>query len=217
MLYSELMADVKRSYHAPVREEQARATRSRIAAAAGERFASSGWVGTTVADIARAAGVTPQAVHQSIGAKPALLIEAVSEAVAGFDSGESAGGSPLREREPFRRAYDVRLPLQERAEAFAAGSRRVYDRAGALFLVLAQTALAEPEVAALWSSARDARLSDCRRLVRSAGHSGRDAEQRADQLFVQSGPGVHSELAGLGWSARAYERWLSEQVARLIA
>jgi AcrR family transcriptional regulator len=56
---------VKRPYHAPVRAEQAAQTRRRVAQAAAEAFAAAGWASTTIAGIARAAGVTPQAVHLS--------------------------------------------------------------------------------------------------------------------------------------------------------
>jgi AcrR family transcriptional regulator len=215
------MAHVKRGYHAPVREEQARLTRDRILAAAADSFARAGWVGTTVAEIARAAGVTPQAVHQSVGAKPALLVQAVSSAVAGSPAespgADEAGPIPLRQREPFRTAYDERLPLRERAKAFARGTGAVYGRTAALFLVLAQTAPAEPEVAALWERARAGRLSDCRHLVRTTGHAGSGARRLADQLFVQSGPGVYAELTDLGWSGRAYENWLADAVVLLLA
>src|SRR5512141_884449 len=126
------MADVKRSYHAPVREQQARQTRVRILEAAAASFASTGWAGTTIASVARAAGVTPQAVHLSVGAKPTLLVAAVAQAVAGEEAGR-----PRREREPFRAAYDETATTARRAHAFAAGTRQVYERAGALFLVLA--------------------------------------------------------------------------------
>lgn len=205
------MADVKRSYHAPVREQQARETRRRILEAAAASFATTGWIGTTVASVARAAGVTPQAVHLSVGTKPTLLVAAVAAAVAGVEEER-----PLREREPFRTAYDETVALAPRARAFAAGTRLVYERAGALFLVLAQTAPVEPELAALWDTARTDRLSDCRFLAHRAGHRGRDARRRAELLFVQSGPGVHAELIGLGWSGRGYEAWLAETVESLL-
>jgi hypothetical protein len=146
-----------------------------------------------------------------VGAKPTLLLAAVATAVAGEEN-----DLPLRERAPFRTAYDETLALAPRARAFAAGSRQVYERAGALFLVLAQTAPAEPEVAALWDRARADRLTDCRLLVRTTGRRGRDAQRRADLLFVQSGPGVHAELVGLGWSGKGYETWLAETVERLM-
>ena len=205
------MADVKRSYHAPVREEQARRTRARILDAAAASFATSGWAGTTVASVARAAGVTPQAVHLSVGAKPTLLIAAVAAAAAGEEDER-----PLREREPFRTAYDAEVSIALRAEAFATGTRQVYERAGALFLVLAQTAPAEPELAYLWERARGDRLLDCRTLVRSAGHRGREARRRAELLFVQSGPAAHAELVGLGWSQNAYQAWLARTVEDLL-
>ena len=103
-----------------------------------------------------------------------------------------------------------------RARAFAAGTRQVYERAGALFIVLAQAAPTDSELAAIWEKARADRLTDCRLMVRRAG-SQRDARGRGELLFVHSGPGVHGELVALGWSGTAYERWLAETVERLLA
>jgi AcrR family transcriptional regulator len=79
------VAEVKRRYHAPVRTEQAAQTRQRILQAAAEAFAQRGWAGTTIADVAREAGVTAQAVHLSAGAKPTLLISAIQRAVGGMN------------------------------------------------------------------------------------------------------------------------------------
>jgi AcrR family transcriptional regulator len=205
------MADVKRAYHAPVRAQQARQTRRRILDAAAASFAAHGWSGTTVGSIARAAEVTPQAVHLSVGTKPALLIAAVAAAVAG----EEDADRPLRERAPFRDAFDEAVPLPARAAAFAAGTRQVYERAGALFMVLAHAAPTDPELAGIWEKARSDRLSDCRLMIRRTG-SRRDAQRRAQLLFVQSGPGVHAELGALGWSGTAYESWLAMTVEGLL-
>ena len=160
----ELVTDVKRNYHAPVRTEQAALTRRRVLQAAADAFAERGWAGTTIADVARAAGITAQAVHLSVGAKPALLIGAVQHAVAG-DQPEL----PLIEREPFRHSYAADADLAQRAAAFAAGTSEVYQRAGRLLLVLAQTAAIDSDLAALWEGARAARLADCRRLVDLTG------------------------------------------------
>jgi AcrR family transcriptional regulator len=204
---------VKRPYHAPVRAEQAAQTRRRVVEAAAAAFAGSGWAGTTLAGIARSAGVTPQAVHLSVGAKPALLIEAVRHTVAGGQP-----DVPLTEREPFRRAYAGGATVPERAAAFAAGTRGVYERAGPLFLVLAQAAPLDPGLAALWEQARAARLADCLRLVRLTAERSPAVRQRlADLLFVQSGPGVHADLVGdRGWTGGAYEDWLRETVQYLL-
>jgi AcrR family transcriptional regulator len=181
--------------------------------AAGDLFSAQGWSGTTIADIARAARVTPQAVHQSVGAKPALLIAAVQRAVGG-----DAAELPLVQREPFRIAYAADTPLPERAAAFAKGTREVYQRAGRLFLVLAQASPLDLELSELWDRARARRLADCRTLVSAtAARSRATLDRLTDLLFVQSGPGVYAELVSeRGWSGRAYQAWLASSVETLL-
>ena len=207
------MTDSKRPYHAPIRTEQAARTRDGILHAADELFSAQGWSGTTIADIARAARVTPQAVHQSVGAKPALLIAAVQRAVGG-----DGADRPLIEREPFRIAYAADAPLSGRATAFAKGAREVYERAGRLLLVLAQAAPLDPELAELWDRARARRLADCRKLVTATAARSRVTQDRlTDLLFVQSGPGVYAELvSGRHWSVKAYQAWLASTVESLL-
>lgn len=208
------MAEVKRRYHAPVRAEQAARTRGRVLQAAADAFAERGWAGTTIADVARAAGVTAQAVHLSVGAKPALLIGAIQHAAAGDQP-----DLPLVDREPFRHAYAADTDLEQRAAAFAAGTSQIYQRAGRLFLVLAHTAGLDPELSALWERARSARLQDCRRLVELTGPRSRPLRDRlTDLLFVQSGPGVHADLVGdRHWSDDDYQSWLAATVQTLLS
>jgi AcrR family transcriptional regulator len=202
---------VKRRYEAPIRREQSALTRRRILDAAVAAFSDAGWTGTTVADVARAAGVTPQAVHLSVGTKPALLVEAVAHAVAGDEP-----DVPLRQRRAFALAFAPGVTAAGRAAAFAAGSRAVYERAGALFLVLAQAAPADPSVEDLWRSARKARLADCRDLVRLASPSGTADDWTVDVVFVLSGPGVYADLTGdRGWPA-AYEQRLTTALEPLL-
>lgn len=206
------MPPVKRRYEAPIRREQSALTRRRILDAAVAAFSASGWAGTTVADVARAAGVTPQAVHLSVGAKPALLVAAVAQAVAGDEP-----DVPLRQRRSFAPAFAPGVTAAGRAAAFAAGSRAVYQRAGALFLVLAQAALADQATADLWRSAREARLADCRDLVRLASSSGTADDRTVDVVFVLSGPGVYADLTSdRGWPASAYEQWLTTVLEPLL-
>ncbi len=207
------MAEVKRHYHAPVRTEQAARTRGRVLQAAADAFAERGWAGTTIADVARTAGVTAQAVHLCVGAKPALLIGAIQHAVAG-DQPEV----PLVDREPFRHAYAADADLQQRAAAFAAGTTQIYQRAGRLFLVLAHTAGLDPELSALWERARGARLQDCRRLVELTGRRSLPLDRLTDLLFVQSGPGVYADLVGdRHWTDDDYQSWLAATVHTLLA
>ena len=110
-----------------------------------------------------------------------------------------------------------RRRLAGRAAAFAAGSRAVYQRAGALFLVLARAAPADQATADLWRSAREARLADCRDLVRLAAPSAVADDRTVDVVFVLSGPGVYADLTGdRGWPAAAYEQWLTTALEPLL-
>ena len=67
--------DVKgrRRYHSPLRAEQADGTRRRVLAAARDLFLTRGYAGTTVAAVARAAGVSPDTIYVSLGGKQGLL------------------------------------------------------------------------------------------------------------------------------------------------
>src|SRR5262252_1922799 len=75
----------RRQYRSPVREEGAQRTRQAIVAAASELFLERGYVATSLADVAAAAGVARPTVFAAFGSKPALLQQVLDEALAGDD------------------------------------------------------------------------------------------------------------------------------------
>ena len=62
-----------RSYHSPVRDEGARATRARIVRSARELIVSRGYAAFSVAALAEAADVSPQTIYNTIGGKAQVL------------------------------------------------------------------------------------------------------------------------------------------------
>src|SRR5262245_65478263 len=64
---------VKRPYHSPLRQAQAESTRARILDAALELFARNGYAATTIAAVAREAGIVPETIYASFGSKKALI------------------------------------------------------------------------------------------------------------------------------------------------
>ena len=74
-----------RRYTSSVREEQAAATRRAVLSAARELFVTSGYAATTVARVARRAGVSVDTVYTSVGRKPELLLAVHDMALAGGD------------------------------------------------------------------------------------------------------------------------------------
>ena len=81
-----------RTYRSPVRAEQAAATRRAVLVAARKLFTTTGYAATTVADVARLAGVSVDTVYTSVGRKPELLLAVHDMALGGGDEPVGAEG-----------------------------------------------------------------------------------------------------------------------------
>ena len=86
----------------PRREQQARATRARIIAAAARRFLARGYAGTTMRAVAADAGVALPTVELVFGTKAKLLKAVVDAAIGGDDE-----PVPMLDREWARQAESV--------------------------------------------------------------------------------------------------------------
>src|SRR3954463_4997914 len=122
------MADVVKSrpYDSPRRREQAAATRLAILEAAEVLFTERGYVGTSVAEIAEAAGVALKTVYAVFGTKAEVL-----QALWNLRMHGDEEPSPLSERPAFRALLDEPAPAQ-RLGLVAAHARAVRERTGAL-------------------------------------------------------------------------------------
>jgi AcrR family transcriptional regulator len=89
-------APVRRQYSSALRRRQAGETRAQVLTAAAALFEESGWAGTTVAAVAKRAGVAVETVYSGFGSKKQLLRRVVDVAVVG-----DAEPVPLVEREVF--------------------------------------------------------------------------------------------------------------------
>jgi AcrR family transcriptional regulator len=208
------VSDVKRPYHAPIREEQAAQTRRRIAVAAAAEFAQRGWAATTIAAVAARAGVTPQAVHLAVGGKAAVLIRGLETAVAG-----SADETALADRPTLRSVYAEGVGTRRRLNAFATTTSDIYQRAARLFLVLQEAAAADPAAAELADQGAGRRLADHRRLaVLLLPHADEEAVQTlTDTIWVLAGPAVYVDFVHRrGWQPDRYVSWLSDQLAHAV-
>jgi AcrR family transcriptional regulator len=205
-----IVQSVKRTYRAPIREQQAALTRQRIAEAALAEFVQHGWAGTTVAAIAARAGVTPQAVYQAVGAKPALLIRAVETAVAG-----SSDDVMLADRPSFVAVYEPGLSKTQRIRAYTEATAAAYHRAAALFLVLQDAARSDPDAAKMAEEGARRRLAETRRLAALLRPNGDEASIAAltDTIWVLAGPAVYADLIHRRqWTADRYRRFLEAMI-----
>jgi AcrR family transcriptional regulator len=126
----------RRRYSSQLRRQHAGQTRDQILAAAAELFEQSGWAGTTVAAIARRAGVAVETVYSGFGSKKQVLRAVVDYAVVG-----DAEPLPLADREVF-----TSLSEGEQERRIAAGIEMLTDIHGRL--------------ARLWRTVGEAAASD---------------------------------------------------------
>ena len=174
----------KRRYDARSRQLQARETRDRVLAVARRLFVERGYAATSIALVAREAGVSAPTVFAQFSSKVNLLKEAVDTAIAG-DTEER----PLRERPVLRRIHEAATfdaMVERMADAFAEVSERSYP----IYAVVSGAADADPQIAALLAELDRQRLIGAGLLaetvVARAGHG--DVEEVRDRLWALMSP-----------------------------
>ncbi|GAC66788.1 TetR/AcrR family transcriptional regulator [Gordonia soli] len=146
-----------RTYNSPVRAERARENRARIVAAADGLFREQGWVPTTMADVATAAGLTRQTVYQQFAGKLPLLDACIDAALT------SGVGGAVRDLPDYRL-----MGVGDRPHRVAAGARwlrAAHERSAEIQNVLDQAAVTDPEAALLLSAREQRRWEEVRWAV----------------------------------------------------
>jgi AcrR family transcriptional regulator len=199
-----------RAYRSELRASQAAQTRARIVAAAAEQFSSSGYAATTLAAIARAAGVSVETV-KTTASKAELLLAAFEIAFSGAEARNSLTDTPAG-------AGVLDVPDDE-FEAAVIG--RIVDanaRGHALWTVLLGAGLSDGIVAEALDGMLERRAADFRTLVAELSRRGLvsasvDTDVLAAELsFFLSPEGYTQLVAQWGWSLDQYRDWLVRRV-----
>jgi AcrR family transcriptional regulator len=199
-----------RRYDSPRRREQAEETRRRILAAAQLLFERDGYVATSMAAVAREAGVSLKTVYLALETKNGLLRALWHLLLRG-----ERDDVVVDEQAWYREVLEEPDPRRQ-LRLNARNSRAVKERAGALMEVIAAAAPSDPEVGALWKRIEEQFYENQRAIVESlnqkgALRSGLDLDGGADILFTLNHPSLYRLLASeRGWSAERYETWLGE-------
>lgn len=208
------MGDVKRSrprrpYQSPVRDEGARRTRQAIVAAATELFVAHGYVATSLADIASAAGVARPTVFAAFGSKPALLRQVLDQALAGDDAPVAVADRPW-----FKPVWDATTPGGV-LDAYADVCVLIARRAARLFETVRRAADGAPEVADLWHTLQDNRYAGATMVIERVHTlgplpAGFSAQHATDVLWVFNDPAHYAALVlERGWPEPVFARWLA--------
>jgi AcrR family transcriptional regulator len=199
-----------RRYDSPRRREQAAATRLAILEAAERLFVRDGYAATTMAAIAREAGVALKTVYVVFETKSGLLRALWHLRLRGDEE-----DVPMGER-PWYRAV-LAEPDAERALRLGAHQARlVKERAGALLGVIRSAALVDPDVQGLWDRIESDFYANQRAVVQTLHDRGAlrvDVARGADIMWTLNHPDVWRLLAvERGWTADEWEQWFADTV-----
>lgn len=201
----------KRAYRSPRRREQAADTRRRVLAAAARLLAGHGYAGTTIAAVAREAGVSAETVYAAFGNKRTLVGELVRVSVRGDDEAPAA-------EQAGARAVAAAADQGERLRLFAADLAERLERVGPVLQALA--ASSEPELEELHAAVDRDRLAGMRAF---AGMLARGGELRvgqdaaAETVWALASPDLHHALtARRGWSRERYAAWLADTLGAAL-
>ncbi len=206
------MATASRTRNQAVRAEKARGTRRRVVAAAGELFVRDGYLQTTMAGIAGAAGVAVQTLYLSFGSKVAVLGAALDVAIAGDDE-----PVPVLERDwvaQVRAEPDGRAALALFVDAAASIMVRHYPLYAAV-----RAASADPELAELLDRNKRGRYETHGRIVdelaEKPGFNGQISLQRAtDVVYTLVSQETYGLLVGEhGWTVPDWADWVGGSLA----
>lgn len=202
------MTEVKRHARSELtRRDRARATRLRITKAAYTLFCERGYTGTTMIDIAEAAGVAVQTVYFTFHTKSELLSRAYDFAVLGE-------GDPVP---PDQTAWylkmadqpDLTVALRHAVE----GIGEIMTRATPLDTIVRGAAGSDPETAAVRRFHERWRAQGYRAIVdilatKSALRLGVSPERATDLLLLYLGMDVYRVLVfDFGWKHQDWIDW----------
>jgi AcrR family transcriptional regulator len=205
----------RRSYDSTRRRAQADETRSAIVRAARDLFIERGYGTTTLADVARAAGVAVDTIYASVGTKAELLHKAWDLTVGGDEQ-----DVVLHER-PEVQAIRNEPDLTRRFMLHAALSTQTAQRIAPFQLMVQSAAGADPTAAAMLEEMGRQRLVGIGVMAADAAKTGQlsvSEQECRDILWAMTDGTLWYRLVHeRGWSNDRYAEWLGRiWVERLV-
>jgi AcrR family transcriptional regulator len=210
-----LSKTVKRPYDSSRRQEQARQTRREILRVAHDLFVAQGYGRTTIADIARAAGVSPETIYATYKNKATLLHRVWDVTVGGDD--EEVVFHERPEVQTIRAEPDLAKRLLMHARMATATARRMTP----LVLAVQGSSGAEESARDMVEEMDRQRYEGMGVMAAEAAKTGQLAvsEQECRDLVWSTTDGLlwHRLVQVRGWTDEKYADWLGRMwVATLV-
>jgi TetR/AcrR family transcriptional regulator, regulator of autoinduction and epiphytic fitness len=200
----------RRTYDSTRRLAQAAQTRLDVLTAARELFPERGYVGTTINEVATAAGVAVETIYRAFGSKAALFKGVLEAAIAG---GAERATIPPERRPAVRKIAEEPQPRRV-LELHAATQPGIHARSGPYNRVLREAASADPDLATVWRQLEAQRLAGMMRLAQrlhdlGALRPGLSVQEAGDILWTVNSHAVYDLLVvQRGWPPDRYRDWI---------
>jgi AcrR family transcriptional regulator len=198
-----------RAYNSVRRELASIQTRDAILGAAAELFGSDGYARTTIAGIARRAGVATNTVYTSVGGKPDLVTALI----------ERATGAEVIDRTLDE--IDVSASGWDAIRLLAHGHRMSLDADSVVVEIMQDAARHDQAIAGGLAEVRTLyrrRLDRVGLRLRTIGavRASLGDSEVSDVLWFYFGLSAWRELREMGWQPERIESWLAEQAGEAI-
>jgi AcrR family transcriptional regulator len=205
----------KRTYDSSGRRQQARRNRDAVLDAAERLFLGHGYAGTSIASIAREAGVSVQTVYAVFGGKSALVRAIYDRGLLGrVEPPAYARSDEMRAREA-----DPRTIMREWGRL----TSEVASVVSPIRLLMRSAALDDPEIGDLLRQTDDERLTRMRhhaRFLKERGYlqGGVSVREATDVLWVSSSIEIYDLLVvQRGWKLARFAQYVSDfMIASLL-
>jgi AcrR family transcriptional regulator len=203
-----------RRYDASGRQRQAGRSRAAILAAARDCFLSSGFRGTTIAEVAAAGNVSTQQVYKLFGNKAGLVKAVFDVAIAGDD--EPIAMIDRGALSDVRDEPDPHAKLRRYGEFVAETAPRHVP----IQLLIRAAADTDAEAAALWDKLSQERLHGMTMFARDLGPHLRDGvtvEHARDLLWSTNSPELwHLLVTQRGWTPDKFGQHLTDTLTAAL-
>ena len=210
------MTEVKRSYDASGRREQARARRLAVVLAARDLFERDGYRPATIAAIAAHAGVSAESVYKGFGTKAALARAVFDITLAGDDEPVPVAGRPAMQA--IRDEPGVRAKIA----MFTEGLAQRQARSARVQILIRDGRHADDSLAPVWAKLTDEGLAGMTMLGRHLLQTGQlregiGLEEVRDTLWNYLAIDHYERLVlAQGWPLRRYTQWLAHAITSAI-
>ncbi len=202
-----------RQYDSSKRQDRARRRRRLIVEHAERLFLRDGYTQTTIAKIARCAGVSTDTVYKAFGGKPGLIRAIRLRALQG------EGDIPAEFRSD--QLHDLTDPVEIVAQ-WGTLTAEVAPLVAPILLLIRDAAATDPEIAALideMDNERRARMAENARRLHDAGHLrvGISLDEATDVLWTYSAPELFELLVlRRKWSTQRFGRFVAEAITNAL-